>query len=350
VCLLLVVSCATVPPPQEPPDWVSLLPAESTLVAGVDVAAARGLLDELAGRVGLESRRIADILSRTRRAYAGIQLLPDGPPLISMVALGDFCPAALDLRLSFDRRWHKRMLNGTAGPEAAACFTGGGPGEAANRRGPTPWDPAGTYWEASAALLPSASGGLPAASPQLQGTVEPLPGAPQQAAPGRLEIASPRRGVVLLSTGAMESLLRRFEVPAGTILPEETARDVRGADLFLFLRELPRGAMGGEVLRTPIRSLWLAARADQGDYVITAVFTLEGVSNERALERLFRLLIPALLRRAGVPDPLGTFKALELSVEPARVRVRNLRLSAGDLLRFFAQFAGLEDGTDGGSR
>jgi hypothetical protein len=330
-CLLLAVSCVSVPPPEEPKEWVALLPADSSLVAGVEVAAARGLLDELAGRVGLESRRIADILNRTRRAYAGVRLFPEGPPLISLVALGDFSPAALDLRLSFDRRWHKRTLNGVTGTEAEGLATGGGPGEAADRRGPAPWDPAATYWEASGAALPSLPGG-------------------GRAAPGRMELACPRRGVVLLSTGGMESLLRRLKGPAGTVLPEEAAQDVRGAELFLFLPELPGGAMSGEGPRMPIRSLWLAARADQGDFLITAVFTLEGVTNERAVERLFRLLIPVLLRRAGVADPVGTFKALELSVEPTRVRVQNLHLSGGDLLRFVSQFAGLENGTNGGGR
>jgi hypothetical protein len=155
---------------------------------------------------------------------------------------------------------------------------------------------------------------------------------------------------MLLSNGGIAVLLRRLQRPPGALLPAEVAGDVRDSDLFLFLPTLTFGTTGGEGLRMPVRSLWLSASTVPEGYLISAVFTLEEVSNPRAVERLFRLLIPLMLRRAGVTDPVDTFKALELVVEPTRVRIRDLKLSAGDLLRFLFLFAGMEDLPDGGSR
>ena len=243
-----------------------------------------------------------------------------------MVALGDFGPAALELRLSFDRRWRKRTLReeGLAEPRQASCVAGAPGGE--GRPAPSPWLPRETYWE-------HADSGL--------------------------QLASPCSGILLLSNGGVPTLLRRFAGAAGLSLmpvaplPAEARADLGLADIFVFFPRLQEGQGVQELSRLPISSLWLAARAGEADYGISAVFVLEegavertGVS-ERALERLFRLLIPLLLRRGRVEDPVAKLRALELSVSSSRIRVDNLRLTADEAMGLLEGFAPPE-GTGGG--
>lgn len=291
-----------------------MLPPESTLIAAVDVTASRGLLAELAERGGLDVGLSREILERTRRAYLGMSLSPAMPPLVSMVAVGAFGPAALELRLSFGRSWGRRTLDGAPAGRSEPQAGGGGPGERSSPLRAAAWQPSKTYWERRGSGL---------------------------------QVASPRHGVVILTNGRIAELLRRLERPAALSWPLEARDDLRQADLFVYFPTLPSLEAAVELSRLPIRSIWLAARSAENDFLISAVFTLDGVANERAVERLFRLLIPVMLRRARVEDPVGKLKALELEVSPERVRVDNLRLSAEEVMGFLSSFIGVDIETEG---
>jgi hypothetical protein len=232
------------------------------------------------------------------------------PPLVSMVAVGDFGPAALELRLSFDRSWGKRTLNGAPTADSVPQSCEGGPGERSSSPRSAAWQPSKTYWERQASGL---------------------------------QVASPSHGVVILTNGSAANLLRRLGGSEETSLPPEARDELNQADLFVYFPTLPSRESAAELSRLPIGSLWLAARSAENDFLISAVFGLERVSNERAVERLFRLLIPLMLRRAQVKDPVGKLKAMVLEVNPDRVRVDNLRLSTDELVGFLSSFVGVEE-------
>jgi hypothetical protein len=310
---LLAASCVTPPPQVDQTPWLDLLPADRAIYASVDFQSARELVGELASRGGIEEKQVAQVLQRTRRAYLGINPGVDETPEFDLVALGNFSPAAVELRLSFGRLWRKHTLGDGGVPEPTP--PAGGRGEAHPQ--PAPWQPARTWWER----------------------------------PGEgLQVACPRSGVILLSNASVAALLRRLGGSPGIGLPPDAAADLEGSTLFLFFPQLPTGEATQGLSRLPIGSVWLAARTEGTDYRVSAVFALEGAANPQGVERLFRLLIPLLLRRGQVSDPVGKLKAMTLTVSATRARVEDLRLASDEVARLLAGIVAREDPADAGGR
>jgi hypothetical protein len=305
LAVLYLSSCATLPPPYSPADWLGLLPPESTVFAAADVAAAKGFLEAAAQR-GLpagQQTELTGVLERTHRLYGALSLVPGLKPSFSLVALGVFNPGAVSCRLGAGSDWRRHRL--------------GSGQETGNLR-------ARTYWEHRRLAL---------------------------------ELAVPQPGVVLVSNGGITRMLYRLGQtvagrPSGTLkIPGEALATLERAALFAYLPSLPGGS-GAENQGTsgttapvaspaPIQELWFAAFADPavpGAYTAEAVVRLEEEKNPRLVENLFRLLLAAWLRRSGLPDPVGRLRGAQIVAEGREVSIRGLVLSGEDIVQLLGGY------------
>ncbi len=309
-----LLSCATIPPDRREAEWLGILPAPSpeTVYACLEITPSGGLLRSLAETAGLEAVRFEKVLADTSRVYVRLEFAGPDRPRFSLIALGDFKPAAVALRLNLDKRWERVLLDPPSGSglkRSCRSFR--------------------TYWR--------------------------NPGA-------GLEIAAPLRGVVFMSTaglspspeGAAEMLERR-QAPGPSPLPPAAADGMQAADLFLFFPDPIRlaaaagpgsGISGREAVTAPILGLqalaveqaWLSAEAQEDGYRLDVVLRLAEAGNPAAIENLLRLALILWMRRTGIEDPAARLRALSISVDQGLARIESLRLSEEQLVALLASF------------
>jgi hypothetical protein len=286
----LLASCATLAPTYAPADWTSVLPKGADLYVSVEVASSRQLLDQLGVAVGAKSGQVKAILQRTHRALAAVDIEAGGVQSFSLVAFGEFTPAGVSFGLNGNREWRRVLLAqaGGAASTAPSCSL---------------W-PYRTYW--------------------IHGAQEiPLP----------VELACPARGVVLLSSGGMVSLLRGLPALGPAFLPEEVLSQIPDTALLLYLPQLAglSGSGAAPAGTLPVRSLLLTARVEQGGYDLRGSLALQETGNARVLSSLVRLMLLAWMREAGLSGVAERLRAVQVSVEEKEVGFSGLRLSASEL-------------------
>ncbi len=309
-----VSSCATIPPERREAEWLGILPAPSprAVYASLEITSSGGLLRSLAGIAGLEAIRFEKVLEDTNRVYVRLEYEAPGRPRFSLIALGDFKPTAVALRLNLDNRWERVLLDPAAvGGSKCSCRS------------------LRTYWR--------------------------NPGA-------GLAVAAPLRGVVFVSTAGpgpypegVAEMLERRQAPGPTPIPPAAVHGMQAAELFLFLPD-PMGlaaaaSPGSEVSgreappvpilgmqALPIEQAWLRAEAEAGGYRLEVALRLAEAGNPAAVEKLLRLALILWMRRTGIEDPAEQLRALRITVDQGLARIESLRLSEEQLLALLASF------------
>jgi hypothetical protein len=211
--LLLVAGCATAPV-RPASQWLGALPGDAMLYLSLDVGRSADVLRAALERAGPETREVGPMLERTDRLYAAVEKAASSSPArLSLLALGSYPAGLIRSRLCGSRSWN------------------------------TVKSTAGTYYVSTKAGL---------------------------------QVGVPKGYAVLVSTGAIETLLARFAAPVAPPLPAEVAEDMERADLVLYLPELPGGLPGtpGGAVSLPIREVWLDAR--RSGEVYTVLLSLAG--------------------------------------------------------------------------
>jgi hypothetical protein len=312
LCSLLLLSCATVPPPQPSAGWLAVLPPLSpdSLYASVDVASSWNVLKVLAETTGIETEQLERIIGNLDRVHARIRLSPgespEQAPEFSLIALGKFSPGPVVRQLNRDPSWQRVMLEPL-------------PGRGFNS---SHWSYR-TYWQK-----------------------------------GELQIAAPSRGILLVSGGdpaGAEALLRRLHSPQPQPLPPQALGGPQSADIFFYIpdpvalaasrRSVSTTQDPGALLQNlPIRQGWISARGyasdpevaqeQRGGYELEVVFLLAEVESPRSVERLLRLMLTLWLRKFQVGNPVETLKAVTIRADSQSARIESLFLSSGQIAAF----------------
>jgi hypothetical protein len=308
---LLFVSCATLPPARSPDQWMGVLPPvrPDSVYLFVDVSTAGGLLQLVERFARPEAEEVDKALSRVRYIYAQLRFSA-AAPIYSLIVLGDLTPTAVAMKLNGSESWQRVSLD--PGPETrCSCWS------------------LRTYWREN-------NYGL--------------------------EIAAPRRGLVLLTGGGGECvpgsiavMLERLHDPAAAVLAPEAARRMQAADFFLYFPD-PGGLAAASTpnpatsesstaqkpqlsfRRLPLGHVWLAGMAAGQSYDLEMGFALTEVKNPRAIEALLSLILIAWMRSAQVDDPVGHLKSVTITVENDYARIESLKLRQEEFFRFFEAF------------
>ena len=279
--LLLLASCATLPPPKSSEEMLSALPPESTFFASVNVDTAGGLVLEVLDRVGLTSRTVDKFWARTERLFVAVQLSPAGPPAISAISMGSYPLGLIRFQLNTSKEW-KKIKSDTV------------------------------YW---------------------------------QHRRENLQIAVPESNLILIPSGSMERILHRLENPLPMPVPEEVIEAMESSSLVIYFPVLPTTP---QMQNLPIQTVWLSLlrNRDNGQdgglesYDLKAVFYLSEGKDPRILAMLFRLLVMIMMRNAEMDNVASRLKALEITVDEARVRLSGLNLNTEELLRAAGELLG----------
>jgi hypothetical protein len=277
--LLLVAGCATVPV-RPAAQWLGALPDNATLYVSLDVERSVDVLRAALERAGPESREVGPMLERTDRLYAAVERAdPSSPARLSLVALGSYPAGLIRSRLCSSRSWE------------------------------TVKSSAGTYYV-------SAKAGV--------------------------QVGVPKGYAVLVSTGAIETLLARFAAPVAPPLPAEVAEGMERADMVLYLPELPGGlpgAPGGAAL--PIREVWLDVRRTADRYDVAGTCNTATERDARSLVLLARLALVAWMRAQNLPDPIERLKTVTVTSEGAQVKLAGLSFAKDELVPVLLSLAGM---------
>lgn len=312
LCSLLLLSCATVPPPQPAAGWLGVLPplTPDSLYASVDVASSWNVLKVLAETTGSETEQLERIIGNLDRVHARIRLSPgespEQAPEFSLIALGKFSPGPVVRQLNRDPSWERVMLELLPGRDSTSSH----------------WSYR-TYWRKE-----------------------------------ELQIAVPERGILLVSGGdpaGAEDLLRRLHSPRPQPLPVQARGAPESADIFFYIpdpvalaasrRSVSTSQDPGALLQNlPIRQGWISARWYASDpsvaqeqregYEVEVVFLLARLENPRSVERLLRLMLTLWLRKCQVENPVEKLKAVTIRAESESVRIESLFLSSGEIAAF----------------
>jgi len=272
--LLILGSCATLPPERPAAEWFAVLPDSSTFYLVLNLDTAGALFREILIEADLEEEAENSLFERTSKVFGAVELKPGSAPAISLLLLGRYPRLAAKLQLSLSKSWKK-----VSSPE--------------------------TYWQHSVL---------------------------------NIQVAIPQKNVLLISTGAIHALLEGIKEPAPFFLPTGVKGDLKLADALVYFPELPGGggaANEAQLPGLPIREVWIFSRGEDEVHELTASFNLSEVKNARILEALFRLLLTMWLRETEVENLAARLQGVEVRVEEKMVRITGLFFSAPELSRFF---------------
>ncbi len=272
--LIILGSCATLPPERPAAEWFAVLPESSTFYLVLNFDTAEALFREVLIEAHLEEEAENSLFKRTSKVFGAVELKPGSTPVISLLALGRYPRLAVKLQLNLSKSWIK-----VSSPE--------------------------TYWQHS---------------------VE------------NIQVAIPQKNVLLISTGAILTLLEGIKEPAPFFLPGGVKADLKLADALVYFPVLPGGGGAGKEAQLPdlpIREVWIFSRGEDEVHELTASFNLSEVKNARILEALFRLLLVMWLRETKVENLAARLQSVEVRVEEKMVRMTGLFFSTPELSRFF---------------
>ncbi len=319
---LLLLSCATIPLPEQTAGWLDVLPplTPDSLYASVDVPSSWSLLQALAEAAGSETEELKRIIGSLDRVHARIRLSPgESPeqvPELSLIALGKFSPASVACRLNRDPSWERIMLERPPGRGS---------------RSSSHWSYR-TYWRKGEFQIAAPSRGVLFLSVGVQSGGDPAAAHPEGANPA----------------GA-EALLRRLHFPEAQPLPAQVRGALETADIFLYIPDPAALVSSGSASATrdpaallknlPIRQGWIRGErldSPEGEegYELEVVFLLAEVESPRSVELLLRLMLTLWLRRAQVEDPVETLKAVTFRTDSESARIESLFLTTGEIASF----------------
>ena len=276
--VVILVSCATLPPERPAGGWIGVLPPESTFFLSLNIPYSGELLLSILKEKNISAPEIHSIMDRTERIYAGVHLSRITPTAFSLVALGNYPAFLVNIPLKANKEWQKV-------------------------ESPRP------YW---------------------------------QQANGILQVAVPENNLVFAANGSIERMLNKLENPGSNPFPWEAVWEMERADALIFFPVLPSTDREAGLERLPIKEVWISAyrsaSKEEPTYELLGVFNLIEVKNKRAVEALFRLLMVAWLRKAEVSSPVEQLKSLKISVSAERVRISGLRFSEAEIVDFFGLF------------
>lgn len=272
--LIILGSCATLPPERPADEWFAVLPDSSTFYMVLNFDTAEALFREILIEVDLEEGAENSLFKRTSKVFGAVELKPGSTPAVSLLAVGRYPRLMAKLQLNLSKSWKK-----VSTPE--------------------------TYWQHS---------------------IE------------NIQVAIPQKNVLLISTGAIHALLAGIKEPAPFFVPTGVKGDLKLADALVYFPVLPGGGGTGkesQLTDLPIREVWVFSRGEGEVHEVTASFNLSEVKNARILEALFRLLLTMWLRETEVENLAARLQSVEVRVEDKMVRITGLFFSTPELSRFF---------------
>ncbi|MCX7031557.1 MAG: hypothetical protein NTU62_15750 [Spirochaetes bacterium] len=274
--LLALAGCATAPV-RPAAQWLGVLPGDATLYVALDVTSSAEVLRAALEQAGPDLREVVPLLERTDRLYAAVETAEGSPSRVSMIALGTYPAGLIRSRLCGSRSWK------------------------------TVKSPAGKYYV-------SAKAGL--------------------------QVSVPKGYAVLVSSGSIETLLARFDVPIASAMPAEVADDMDRADLVLYLPELPGGFPATASVSVPIREVWLDARRAGDRYEVAGTCNTATERDARSLVLLVRFGLVTWMRAQGLSDISGRLKSVTVAAEGAQVKLSGLSFGQDEIVPVLLALAG----------
>jgi hypothetical protein len=248
-----------------------VLPGDATMYLSLDVARSADVLAAALKGAGPDLKDVEPLLERTRRLYAAIEMGDGTSRGISMVAVGSYPAGLIRSRLCGSRSWD------------------------------TVKSPAGKYYVSTKVGV---------------------------------QVGVPGGFAVLVSSGAMDSLLARFAEPVAIAMPAEAAEGMDVDDLWLYLPELPGGLpgvpAGGASL--PIREVWLDVRRTADRYEVAGTCNTTSERDARSLVLLVRLALVAWMRTQGLSDVSGWLKNVTVAADGVQVRLSGLSFGKDEIV------------------
>jgi hypothetical protein len=268
---LLLASCATVPQ-REPAQWMGALPPNATLYASFSVAGARPLLMKVLADAGKDFKDVASMADRTKRLVASVTLVKGAPLQFSVVALGSYPSGIIGMKLGGSKEWRK---------VAAAD---------------------GVYWQWSKAGI---------------------------------QMSVPNNALLLASNGGIEGLLAGWRAPASLGIPPDVADDMRGADLVVFMPELPGGlaeSAQAKGIHLPIQEVWVEAAKGRDGFDVSGTANTGSEKEARLLTLALKLGVVAWMRTEKIPNASEKLKAISVAPSGAQVKLTGLHLTDDEMV------------------
>jgi hypothetical protein len=211
------------------------------------------------------SARSSRLLDRLDRVYAGITLSELKTPEFSLIGVGDFRPGRFRVPLCLNREWR--------------------------RVGKSHWV--------------------------------------QQKGESSLELAVPRRDLMLAANGSLSRLLARYEERPACPLPDEVSVRMADSELLLFFPGLEAAAAGLEAL--PVKAAFLEVAPAGENYQVSAGFIPAEMTGLGPTAALVRLAAVVWLRRVNRADLAGKLKNLEIRTLDGLIRIEGLLLTRAEI-------------------
>jgi hypothetical protein len=274
VAILIVASCATVPP-RTASQWLGVLPGDATLYATLSVRGSAELIRRTIKEAGPAVQDIGTLMDRTDRLVTSVTLSRGAPARFAIVALGNYPSGIVGMRLSGNKDWTKKTVA------------------------------SGTYWEWSKAGL---------------------------------QLSIPNNGILLASNGSVEALLGRWMSPVSLSIPPDVANDMEHSDLVLYMPELPGGLTESAAendVHIPIQEVWITAVRAGAGYTLAGTANTTSEKEAKLLTLVLRLGIVAWMRTENIPNAAERLKSITVSPEGSQVKLTGLAISESEIIPLF---------------
>ena len=222
------------------------------------------------------SARSRRLLARLDRVYAGITISELKAPEFSLIGVGDFSSGRFRVPLCLNREWRRVGKS---------------------------------YWV-------------------------------QQKGESSLELAVPRRDLLLAANGSLSRLLARYDERPVCPLPDEVSGRMAHSELLLFFPGLEAAAAGLE--NFPVEAVFLEVAPAGENYQVSAGLVLAEMAGPGPKAALIRLALSVWLRRVNRADLAGKLKDLEIRTLDGHLRLEGLILTRAEIEEILSLWIPLE--------
>ena len=260
------------PPIMADHEWWGVFPADSFFYAFLKVNSNAEYLRSSITNIPLEAGNLDVMLERTHKIFMAVTAGEESEPSFYLLALGNFSPILMGIRMNFDSQWYK-VTN--------------------------PY----LYWVHKK---------------------------------NHMKISFPTSSTILLTSGDMEAFIESQKNPPRTSsirLPLEVLYEMRLADTVLYFPSFPTELVDDNLnIDIPITTAWLSAHNNDGSCSLSAEITLPPDQDANKLLLAGKLIIMSILRETEV-DGIGTIlKRTQLTADGNVVKLAGLELPLDTLL------------------
>ncbi len=282
--ILLVSSCATVPPQPKPDTWFSILPEKSDIYFFLRKEEMTDIIDGIIDGTKFDSKDVRFVISKTNIMYGSVITGDENKEnLVSLVALGSYPRGMMNLQLWMNSAWKNR-------------------GETQK------------YWYNKSEDI---------------------------------ELWIPSSDVLMISQGFMSEMERNYSEPRYLVIPEKLKSDMNSADFIVYVPGVSEGKSIDSSINPalkksniPINALWFSMKRKDADFLVGADFIMPTEKQARLFSFVFRLVLTAWLRSEKVEGIAEKLKGVKISSNGNNVDISGLVLPTQNVLAVALKFMG----------